>query len=421
MTALGERVGRRTNEAWVGLDRAAWVGLALVAVSAVVYWLCNRFYNAGRGDLFWLADAFLHGRTWLDVRLGPWDVIVVDGRVYVPFGPFPAIAFVPLVALVGPLAADHFESGINAVLAASAVGLCWMLMGRLGVARLRDRLWLVALFGFSTMIWWVTTRGGVWHTGHLFASILSLGCLIELWGRQRAFLIGLMAGAAFLTRAPLAFALPFYALLIDRDVHAAAVASARSGIDRLRAGVPVRAWTTLAIGFGVSVAFFLWYNNDRFGSPFESGYGLAALPPFLEQQRQLGLFSLAHVRMNLDYLFVHLPAFMPEFPFFRPDGLGMSVLLTSPGLLLALAAPWRDRRSWWLAGAAIAVLVPTLLYYGGGWLQFGYRYFLDSVPFLLALCGLAVVRAGRLSTAWAAVILFGVLVNAMSVYWAYNI
>ena len=68
----------------------------------------------------------------------------------------------------------------------------------------------------------------------------------------------------------------------------------------------------------------------------------------------------------------------------------MSVfLITSPGLLLRgpgrLAA---DRAPGGCSAAALAVLIPTLLYYGGGWLQYGYRYFLDSVPFVMALCGL---------------------------------
>jgi hypothetical protein len=395
-----------------GRHKAIWIGLAIVAASAFVYWVGNQYYNAGRGDLFYLADAFLHGRTWLEVRLSGWDVIVIGDRTYVPFGPFPGIAFMPLVALVGPLTADIFESGINATLAAAAVGLCWMLMGRIGVERLRDRLWITALFGFSTMMWWVTTRGGVWHTGHLFASILTLGCLIEIWGKQRPFLIGLMAGAAFLTRAPLAFALPFYALFY--------LPPGPLDVRSLAARLPIREWTTLGIAFGISVAFFFWYNDARFGSPFESGYGLATLPPFLEVQRQLGLFSIRHVPMNLDYLFLHLPKPWSTFPFFKPDGLGMSVFITSPGLLMGLGAPWRNRRAWWLAGAAIAVLVPTLFYYGGGWIQYGYRYFLDSIPFIVALCGLAVVRAGRVSPFWSAVILFGVLVNAMGLYWAYN-
>ena len=192
------------------MKRETTAGLALVAVSALVYWLADRGFDAGRGDFFYLADAFLHGRTWLDFRPGPNDVIVIDGRFYVPFAPFPAILLMPLVAVIGAVNADMYESGINALLAASGVGLCWMLLGRIGVPRLIDRLWLCLLFGFSTQILWVTTRGGVWHTGHLVATILTFAALIELFGRQRAWLIGLFAGAAFLTRAPLAFAIPFY-------------------------------------------------------------------------------------------------------------------------------------------------------------------------------------------------------------------
>ena len=76
----------------------------------------------------------------------------------------------------------------------------------------RDRLALALLLGFSTQIWWVTTRGGVWHTGHLVATILTLLLLIELFGKRRALLMGLLVGAAFLTRAPVAFAAPAVAL-----------------------------------------------------------------------------------------------------------------------------------------------------------------------------------------------------------------
>jgi hypothetical protein len=125
--------------------------------------------------------------------------------------------------------------------------------------------------------------------------------------------------------------------------------------------------------------------------------------------------------MNLDYLLTHLPRPIPQAPYFRPDGLGMSVFLTSPGLLFALRADWRDRRAWWLLGAAAVVLVPTLLYYGGGWLQYGYRYFLDSVPFVIALCGLAAVHRGGVGWAWRGLIVVGTVVMAVGVYWAYHL
>ena len=97
--------------------------------------------------------------------------------------------------------------------------------------------------------------------------------------------------------------------------------------------------------------------------------------------------------MNVDYLFTQLPSVSPTFPFFQPDGLGMSIFFTSPGLLYAVRAPWRTSAD---VVAALArrslVLIPTLLYYGGGWLQFGYRYALDSIPFVWALCALAAAR-----------------------------
>jgi hypothetical protein len=166
-----------------------------------------------------------------------------------------------------------------------------------------------------------------------------------------------------------------------------------------------------------AVVFFFLYNQVRFGSPWESGYALATLPDWLAVRRALGLFSLAHVSMNLDLFLVHLPNVIGQFPFFKPDGLGMSVLLTSPGLLYASQADWRRSRSWWLLGAAALVLVPTLLYYGGGWLQYGYRYFLDSVPFVIALCGLAAVRQGRIGYGWLALIAFGTVVMGFAIYW----
>ena len=267
----------------------------------------------------------------------------------------------------------------------------------------------------------MTTRGGVWHTGHLVATILTFACLLELFGRQRAWLVGLVAGAAFLSRAPLAFAVPFYALMLMQPVRQVATEVAGGYVGQALVGVRWRAWALLALGFLPSILAFFLYNQVRFGNPFESGYALATLPPFLEAQRAIGLFSVTHIPINLDYLLWHLPRLTAEPPFFRPDGLGMSVLLTSPGLFFAIRADWRQPRAWWLLGATVAVLIPTLLYYGGGWLQYGYRYFLDSVPFVMALCGLAAVRQGEVGVGWRLLIVFGCLVGAAGVYWAYHL
>ena len=124
--------------------------------------------------------------------------------------------------------------------------------------------------------------------------------------------------------------------------------------------------------------------------------------------------------MNLDYLFLHLPRPIPDFPFLKPDGLGLSILITSPGLLLALRAPWRRARAVGLGLTALAVLIPSLLYYGGGWLQFGFRYGLDSIPFVMALCAMAASR-GRPGAWWRLAIGFGILVGVAGVWWAHHL
>ena len=296
--------------------------------------------------------------------------------------------------------------------------LAWWVSGRIGATKLRDRFAMAVLLGFSTQIWWVTTRGGVWHTGHLIATILTMLLLAEMFGRKRAFLMGLLVGAAFLTRAPVAFAAPAVALwLIPSD----AIDGLRHGSFGSRvAALPWRSWVFLGLGLLPALAFFFWYNVARFGDPLESGYALATLPAWLQAQRDLGLFSTAHIPMNLDYLFWKSPALTAEFPYFRPDGLGMSVLITSPALLLAVRAPWNDRRSWILLFAAVMVLIPTLLYYGGGWLQYGYRYFLDSIPFLWALVAMGIAARGSLKWWGWLLIGWGVLIGLGGVYWAYH-
>ncbi len=397
------------------IDRSLVIGLAVTAVAAVIYYFSAREFDSGRDDFFYLSDAFLQGRTWLSHALGNNDVITIGGRPYVPFAPFPAILFMPLVAITGPVGADQLGAEVNAVLAALAVGLCWVLMARIGVENLVHRFLLVVLFGFTTSLYWVVIRGGVWHTAQVVATVLTMLCLVELWGRQRPPLIGLLAGLAFLTRAPLAFAVPFYMLLLTPEPREA-FAGAR---DRLGAALerwPVRQWASLGLGTVPAIAFFFWYNDLRFGSPLESGYALAVLPEWLEARRQMGLFSLVHVPWNIDLMLLKFPALRGEFPWFQPDNIGNSVLFTSPTLLMAALAPWRDRRAWILLGAAVAVLIPTLLYYGGGWVQYGYRYFLDSVPFLVALAGMGVARKG-FHWLWLPVLAWGVVMGALGVYW----
>ena len=144
----------------------------------------------------WPTRSSTAGSGWTG-RSGRADNVIVDGRVYVPFAPFPAIVFMPLVALFGPVRLDQWEQIIDSAIAAVDVGLCWWLMGRLGVRSLVDRLWLVILFGFSTQICGSPRAAACGTPGHLIAAAASRSPRSSrAFGRRRPWLLGLLVGAA---------------------------------------------------------------------------------------------------------------------------------------------------------------------------------------------------------------------------------
>jgi hypothetical protein len=374
-----------------------------------VYSLCGFLYPQNRNDFFLLADAFLHGRTWIPQTelAGLWDRIDIAGRTYVPFAPLPGLVFMPLVALFGVQALTDNHFIVNSVLAAACVVLGYLVIARFGGDVVRDRLWLTALFAFSTPILSITVRGGPWHQGQLLATICSLAAILEARERGRSVLLGALGGAAFLARSPTILALPLFTW-----------AAATRGGRPLTMGHAARAVALVAAGAAPAIAVWLWYNVARFGSLTESGYALASLPPFLEALRAQGLFSLAHVPRNLEYFLLHRPVFGDPPLFLRPDGLGTSVLLTSPGLLVGASSRPRDPFLVACALTALAVFVPSLLYYGGGWVQFGFRYFLDAIPLLLPL--IAASSRDGLAVGWKVLIAAGVVVNLWAVPWIYG-
>jgi len=104
---------------------------------------------------------------------------------------------------------------------------------------------------------------------------------------------------------------------------------------------------------------------------------------------------------------------------FRPNAIGMSLLLTSPAYLLGVPALFSGLFRRMVAGAAISIVAiafVNLMHFSQGWVQFGYRFSNDFAPFGMVLVGLALARFG---VRWwsVALVAASVLVNAWGVYW----
>src|SRR5207244_1483297 len=139
-------------------------------------------------------------------------------------------------------------------------------------ARWRDVVWVVVLLAFSLPLWWITVRTGPWHFAQLTAVAWALIGTLELLSRRRAWLVGAAFGLAILSRTTLVVAIPFVVALLI-------VQARRDGKPALKNAVVFLAFPLLAL------ALTAWYAAARFGSPLQSGYALAAVPPFLRDLR----------------------------------------------------------------------------------------------------------------------------------------
>jgi hypothetical protein len=93
----------------------------------------------------------------------------------------------------------------------------------------------------------------------------------------------------------------------------------------------------------------------------------------------------------------------------------MSLLISTPFLLLALW-PRKVSRLEWMALANFALIsAPSLLYYNDGWVQFGQRFALDGIALALLAAAMGAARAPLplvlLLTGW------GVGVGAWGLQW----
>ena len=255
-----------------------------------------------------------------------------------------------------------------------------------------------------------------WYFSHIVAVFCLLLALREIFGRRRIMLVGFLVGLAAATRLTLIFSLPFFLW----QVWFASESAGDSHQLRTRNTISMLA------GLGIPLAMIAAYNYACFGDALQTGYGLAVLGSVeLKQARSHGLFSLVHLPRNLHFLLLQGPILYRSlraptlvFPYLQPSPMGMSIFLTTPALLLAFRARWAEPlvKACWLAVGCL--LIPLLTYYGTGWIQFGYRYSLDLMLFLVLLVALGLGHPiGPIGNRARLLIVLSVLINLWGTTW----
>lgn len=319
---------------------------------------------------------------------------------FVSFPPFPAVALMPLVAVLGYDVNDVLLTvlvgGLNAVL------LFWFL--QLLVIRghsqrtTRDNLWFTLAFALGTVAFFSAVRGEVWFTALIFGVGLNLAFMLAALDLRHPLLAGLFLILGFATRAPIAFCFIFFAWQLF-------LPGGRWVTGRTREILVKGALFAAPVLIG-GVALML-YNEARFGSYTEFGHSYLSGGAG-DRVRDHGMFGWSYLNRNLLSAILSMPRFIGEAPFVQVSTHGLGLIATTP-LLLWLLWP-RDRpplrRALW--AAVVLTAIPGLFYQNTGWSQFGYRFALDFMPYLFALLAIE----GRTLTRWGkALIIVGVIVN----------
>ncbi len=410
---------RRTDP---GADRADRVDGVLIPVGLfLLAWAVYAWLNHGREaqlDYFVpLADAFLHGRLGLtQIPSNLNELVPFNGLGFVVYPPMPAILLLPAVALVGP---GLDQAWASILLGAANVVVMHALLRGMGVAR-RPAVVFTLIFAFGTIVWYSAQAGSSWHFAHVVATFFMLLAIKACQLDARPALIGLLFGAAVISRLPLMLAAPFFIAYVADAAHRGATGD-RTVFGSLLVARPA-AWEArpslrsfldlggpLAAGAALPVVGYLIYNYMRFGSPLQTGYGL--IPGLVgETQYRHGMFSIVNIPRKLYAMFLSAPVQVGGFPWIQSRHLGgLSIVLTTPLFLWSIRArrpDWFDLGSWAAVGL---ILIPILLHFDAGGEQFGFRYAQDLYPFLFLLT----VRGlkGRFSVeAWIAIAI-GVVIN----------
>ncbi len=324
-----------------------------------------------------------------------------ERKYFVSFPPFPGVLMIPFVAAAGFGANDVV---FTVLFAALNVLLLYLLLKRLVSMGYSERTeadnrWLTALFGFGTAHLWCASMGQVWFTALIVGVSMHLAYVYFSLDTKRPALAGLFLAAGFASRTPLLFASAFFVYQLIWPVL-----GEREAWPAVARKLALFVLPCLVMGLSL-----LLYNAVRFENPLEFGHSYLATGT-IARIRDFGLFNLTFLSRNLTAAFTLLPSVDSAYPYLHLSKHGMSLLLTTPALVWLLWPQRKHKMARAMGVSALCVAVPIFFYQNTGWEQFGFRFSLDFMPYLIGCLALG----GRpINRTFKGLIIAGVLVNAL--------
>ena len=361
----------------------------------------------------YLADAMLHGRLHIEGKPPHRnDWAQYNGKWYVSFPPLPAVLMIPGVAVFGMSFNDRI---FTLFFAAAGPALLFLILAALARRRTIDRpQWELALlsflYGLGTVYYFAAVQGSVWYTAHMVGGVFLLLFILASLGGRHPLLAGLTLGAAFACRPPMLLAFPFFfyeAVISQMDTEKSFKEGVRALVRQSGLCTVLKPLMLIAIPLALVLTALMAMNYARFDNPFEFGHKLLKVR-WTGRIERWGLFNYHYLARNLATAFTLLPWISTSKPYIQISNHGLALWFTTPVLLYILWPTVRTRFYTALAVTAAVTAVPSLLYQNSGWVQYGYRFALDYMPFLILLIAASGRRFGKLFLTLCA---FSVVIN----------
>lgn len=340
---------------------------------------CVQARRRDRVDTWWIV-----GQGWRTFERG--ELKRGDDTWYITFPPGPAVAMLPWVAVWGVRVLDVLVTVVLGALVPALLVAFFDGVRGTGQGRGREHLVAALAWTFASPACFLAANGRVWFTAQICGALALVAYLSAAWEARRPMQAGAWLAAAIACRpANMVFAVPIF-------LH-----------QWWRGGRQPAALVRFAAPLFVTAAVLMWLNVERFGDPFEFGHRYLEIR-WQARMQEIGMFSLEYLPRNLECLLWLLPQLGPV----RISIHGMALWLSSPWILVAIAARDRFALRPVLWGSALAMAIPSLLYQNSGQIQTTYRFAVDWLPLVLAAI---VLGGGARHRAFLPLVLFATAVN----------
>jgi len=367
----------------------------------------------------YLSDAFLQGKLALQT-MSPttFDLINYQDSWYVANAPMPAVLLMPLTYIFGNELSDIlFTVCIGILNIVLLHRILRLIAKKWEIENVSLLNWITVLFAFGTPHLYLSTLGNVWFTSQIVQMLFILLFIYSTVANKSSLLSGFLLGCAVLARPTALFAAPFFMLYRFANK---------------KQWIP---FIGMIIG---TIGLLCLYNYGRFGNPFDFGYAfLNGSSDIVSASQLYGNFHPFFLKCNSFTMFIGLPSLfnkiapgfqsacshlisdgvLPRNSLLDVNPIGMSIFITTPPLLWVGMAIRRSNQlvySSWVA--LICTLLPILLFHNTGSAQFGYRYILDCLPFMIILLLFGLSHSSR-TRLWQFAILMAIGINIWG--WVY--